>query len=756
MHSQLRRRDSKAAIALDRGDSNPFAANESYQVYQDFGPLAHSEPRGQAVPMSEYEKTPTFGVYEYHTARRPSPAHDYRSFAATYQAYPASYGGPPSQVPSGLPQLAATSHTPTAHQYSPHDPSHYAPQNVQYSGYVDTTAASRPLPEVISYSPVHGQAGTKVTIRLRSGHDLDSPSMTPVIMFGQKRCPGFLSRTTSQPSTSFDYSLTTEAPPLTPTSTPSPQFPLVLTFEDSSVNGQALSTEFGKFTYLDDATFQQPIHSTPRTGTMRKRKLDAEASPRRSPTKKPSMHNLSAAAGAYRQPAPSSPVQLRNAGEPYSHTRRFSGPDFQQQTFQQPPHKLRAARSMYFPSAQPTPSLHAPPTPTWSQMGDPQQQGRLYGMNKTSIVPLPSPNPSLVRTSTLQQSPTMPSAAIAQPQFNPYAMMYPSKAALKLEGDLNSMTYKWTAEEWEAGRRLVQFRRSQQGSTISASFEAVTLEDRIPNSICVSCIWWAEKEECFVTSVDTISLLESLVSVRFTVEEKNRIRRNLEGFRPLTVSKTKQDSDDFFKLIMGFPNPKPRNIEKDVKVFPWRILATALKKIIGKYSASYASTAGALHGPGQPEHQQQRLLASPLSTSSGSAASHGQAYASSMASAYPMNPMATTGLGIVGLSQPTMGGPPLSDLRMTPVNQSTTWRVSPHHYSGQHMSERAAPWELSDAFAQPSPQIGLPTPSMPTSRPPQLPFSAHHQHPPALSLPLTPRFVPLENYGGQNQQTSNA
>jgi hypothetical protein len=33
----------------------------------------------------------------------------------------------------------------------------------------------------------------------------------------------------------------------------------------------------------------------------------------------------------------------------------------------------------------------------------------------------------------------------------------------------------------------------------------------------------------YVTSVDTIYLLESLVAVRFTVEEKNRIRRNLEG-----------------------------------------------------------------------------------------------------------------------------------------------------------------------------------------------------------------------------------
>lgn len=154
---------------------------------------------------------------------------------------------------------------------------------------------------------------------------------------------------------------------------------------------------------------------------------------------------------------------------------------------------------------------------------------------------------------------------------------------LKIEGDLSTMEHKWTATEQETGRRLVQFRRSQAGSIITATFEPVTLEDRIPNSICVSCIWWEEKRECYVTSVDTISLLESLVAVRFTVEEKNRIRRNLEGFRPATVSKTKADSEDFFKLIMGFPNPKPRNIEKDVKVFPWRILAGALKKIIGKY-----------------------------------------------------------------------------------------------------------------------------------------------------------------------------
>ncbi|KAJ8105944.1 hypothetical protein ONZ43_g7229 [Nemania bipapillata] len=164
------------------------------------------------------------------------------------------------------------------------------------------------------------------------------------------------------------------------------------------------------------------------------------------------------------------------------------------------------------------------------------------------------------------------------------------------------MANNWTQEEWDNGRRLVLFSKKQQGSTLSTTFKAVSVSERPPNSICISCIYWPEKRECFVTSVDTISLLEQLVAApsRFTVDEKNRIRRNLEGFRPLTVSKAKADSEEFFKVIMGFPTPRPRNIEKDVKVFPWKILAPALKKIISKYSASPSNAA--LHHPAPPYH----------------------------------------------------------------------------------------------------------------------------------------------------------
>lgn len=211
--------------------------------------------------------------------------------------------------------------------------------------------------------------------------------------------------------------------------------------------------------------------------------------------------------------------------------------------------------------------------------------------------PLKSSIPKLVRTSTMQQSPpgSFSGMAVGQTQtFNPYAM-HPLKASLKLSGDLETMKEGWTQDEKEARRRLVEFRRSQANSTITAEFKPVAPQDRQPSSICISCIWWKEKNEFYVTSVDTIYLLEALVGVRFTVEEKNRIRRNLEGFRPMTVSKAKPDSEEFFKVIMGFPHPKPRNIEKDVKVFPWKILSTALKKIISKYSASYSSTASVVN-----------------------------------------------------------------------------------------------------------------------------------------------------------------
>ncbi|CAG8471365.1 959_t:CDS:2 [Ambispora gerdemannii] len=201
-------------------------------------------------------------------------------------------------------------------------------------------------------------------------------------------------------------------------------------------------------------------------------------------------------------------------------------------------------------------------------------------------------------STTLKEPPVVPSSTPLAASSDNMMTALPDKQSivemlrntkLEIQGDLNTMVRNWTEYETTNCRRLVQFRRRQENNLIHASFAALNHEDRTPNAIIVSCIWWKSKNEYYITSVDCVSLLEALIAVRFTVEEKNRIRRNLEGFKPLTAGKNSKDSDDLFRLIMGFSNPKPRNIEKNVKVFPWKHLANALHKIVNKYCASMTS-----------------------------------------------------------------------------------------------------------------------------------------------------------------------
>ncbi|CAO3648109.1 unnamed protein product [Mucor fragilis] len=224
----------------------------------------------------------------------------------------------------------------------------------------------------------------------------------------------------------------------------------------------------------------------------------------------------------------------------------------------------------------------------------------------------------------------VPSTSVAN--YQPYPGLV-SRANLKIMGDLDSMAKNWAADEWEHRRRLVQFWREQNGNEIRCTFDPVAQGERITSNsghIVVSCIYWAERNDCFITSVDCIHLLESLMDIRFSVEEKNRVRRNLEGFRPLTVSKCKAESADFFKLIMGFPNPKPRNIEKDVKVFPWKTLPYALKKIVTKYTASsYNNNSSGSNSNAQHQRRAQLKSANatptatpPVSTGNPNAASY--------------------------------------------------------------------------------------------------------------------------------------
>lgn len=203
-------------------------------------------------------------------------------------------------------------------------------------------------------------------------------------------------------------------------------------------------------------------------------------------------------------------------------------------------------------------------------------------------------SPALVRTSALTQARTSWNFGAFTTQFEGQVGSGMTsqgrpreQAQLIIDGNLDLITKDWDVDETMTSRRLVLFERVQDGSQIRLKFHTISRQDYDPQSTVISCIYWKEREQYYVTSVDCITLLELIINQKFTVEEKNRVRRNLEVCKPLTVSKSKNELSSFFRLIMKFEAPRPRNIEKDVKVFPWSMLGNALTKIVSKYSASY-------------------------------------------------------------------------------------------------------------------------------------------------------------------------
>ncbi|KAJ6140983.1 hypothetical protein N7497_011876 [Penicillium chrysogenum] len=499
--------------------------------------------------MSAFQKPVAGAILDYGSTRS---LHD----AASYS----NYGQSPYVTTPMVPSPMAADQASQISDCVPYLPNEYA-SSYEESQSPMLGARHRQLPEIVTYSPQRGSEGTRVMVQIQCPYDLHASSYAALyVVFGSKKCeslPHFLGFQGS----AFQYGLSADVPAFLSTGSPSFAVPLSVLMETQD-DSPATSLQVGVYTY------EQAAHPSP-SADSRKRKFSSYSDVPAAPAKR---HNgsvipkvehhegyhsrsVSASYSPYLQPLPA----MAGFVAPYH---AASSP--------------QTGSGQYSSSATPQPALRVPSpiTPAWSpSFVSVSNDGRNSGLALTHGVAQHkgptqrgSSNPTLIRTSTIQTH-SMPH----NPAFNPYAM-YPTKAVLKLNGDLDSMTQGWSKEERTSQRRLVQFTRSQTGSTILGEFKAVTPEDRAPSSICISCILWEEKNECYVTSVDTIYLLESLVAA-------------------------KVDSEEFFKVIMGFPAPKPRNIEKDVKVFPWKVLSHALKKIIGKYSASYSSTAGALPTP---------------------------------------------------------------------------------------------------------------------------------------------------------------
>ncbi|KPM38279.1 hypothetical protein AK830_g8285 [Neonectria ditissima] len=506
------------------------------------------DPRGDSPPrlleMAAYSKAqlPSMHAAGYDPTRYQDTA---------YEQYPAQ-SFPPQQHADKFAQLNQQS---------------FASNNASVAQYIPSGST------VLSCQPSSGGFGTKVYVKVSSQYDVLSLSSIPYffLLFGTEKCPAEVTRE-GQDGPGFSYTYSSDAPQFLVTGCQTSNVPMSLLHESAS-GEEIMRTVVGTFQYLegsgDDIT---------------------------RPTKLPKQED-GAPAPTLDQPSISPKAGPELPSEPPTNTYEYPTPQGQYaNTFQPGNNEMIAYRSSSFadPHYRRSPGWNGYSATTLGSTG----RGPALLDPRPSLTPLPMPStggtPQLVRTSTIANS--------TNSNYHPVSL-YGNKAVLKIQGKLDLMAENWSQEEWDNRRRIVRFQKTQRGSTLTATFQPVAVNERPPNSICISCIWWAEKSECFVTSVDTIHLLEQLVAApnRFSVEEKNRIRRNLEGFHPLTVSKAKAESEEFFKIIMAFPNPKPRNIEKDVKVFPWKILEPALKKIIGKYSASPTSglpPASMLNHPG--------------------------------------------------------------------------------------------------------------------------------------------------------------
>ena len=343
-------------------------------------------------------------------------------------------------------------------------------------------------------------------------------------------------------------------------------------------------------------------------------------SPIKRPNSQPVQQNMSALPTPTYASLKEEPYMHRSTSQPYAMpymnapVPQYRPTSYEQQPAYEDPNRYIAEPRDHYPGLQinpqqeytnPRPVRRSPSNPT-NHYYQPAWRPPQHASNSSYVSPPPSSTlskteipfpesteeddgsgnggaPMLQRTSTLSSD-----RGSSRTPGAPASWIPTSRAKLEVIGDLDDMARNWTSEEFTLRRRLVQIWRKQEGNIIKVNFRPLNPNQPRPlNAVVISCIYWEERQECFFTSVDAIYVLESIVGNRFAVEEKNRIRRNLEGFRPLTVSKGKPDSEEFFKLIMAFPAPKPRNIEKDVKAFPWRILTSALRKIIGKYSANY-------------------------------------------------------------------------------------------------------------------------------------------------------------------------
>jgi hypothetical protein len=438
----------------------------------------------------------------FQTGYEPSRNYSENAFPYSSQSYgtqssiPTSTPAPVFQTPGQMTPLAySSSNTRTTY-------------DDQAGPYLNV--GSSPIPEVTSFSPSRGPAGTTLYVYFTTMYEiLTSNTPTFFLGFGQQKCPASI-RKVGPSGGVCQYTLACEVPQFAGTNWSSSRVPVFMFMEG---DGDVISkVEVGDFTYENSS---QPLEGT------RKRKMSTDSTDLlRSPAKRNSQQlkpkEEFSPYGFNPADSPSSYSPYLQATSNYSSLMPQYGRSSGSYTPQAAPRNIAYGYANSSTASPPNLKPSSPHTSTWnpaysisSSIARSPGLPSNASMHRPALTSLPSPagNPTFTRTSTLQSQSSSPAATPhGGHTYNPYPM-YANKAKLDIDGDLSSMMIQnWTPEEWEAKRRLVQFKRSQSGCTITTNFQPITAEERPSHSIVISCIYWEEKNDCYVTSVDTIYL----------------------------------------------------------------------------------------------------------------------------------------------------------------------------------------------------------------------------------------------------------
>ncbi|KAI4122589.1 MAG: hypothetical protein LQ338_005730, partial [Usnochroma carphineum] len=544
------------------------------------GLLGHGNNPAALLSMSGYEKQPSRSVNAYSTSAAPQADNDGVACGGSRSLQGAGYST------YGHPGFANNSAQASSELYDQDTGRLAFPTELCYepcAGYFTRQASysqlnSQSIATVTSWSPDKGSQGTPLRIDIKSNYDLTLPSSPKIsLLFATQQCPAVLKRGDPR-STACDYVIIAEAPTLISTGWRGVDVPIRLQLQDPAGVG-ASTIELGYFCYTD---YQRSLMPSPQgippkptvspylsglmeiPGMAAKNALSQQLFSRASYRHVPSPYRTeSPSHSSASRSIPHSPstADLSAYGATENHVRRRS------LTF------CGGSVRSYPP--------HTPWTPASSS-----SYALNHGPKKNVAVPAEglSKTPGLLTSRTSANFPLIRHLELVR-EMGPDAPN--DRATLDIYGDLDSMASNWTPDEWANKRRVVQFRRAQNGTAVSTTFESVTLEARSPRGACVSCIWWEARQEHFVTSVDINNLLEFLVGISFIVEERNRVRRNVDGFHSITTGKGRPETEDLFNIITGFTDYKPRKIAKAIKVFAWKDLGNMLRKVMGFYCADY-------------------------------------------------------------------------------------------------------------------------------------------------------------------------